>query len=332
MIDCFGFMRAGTRLKRRSRHGFFDTRPVLAPRPGPRPDDPTNGSAEQPPTREQPQAPLPGQITAVPCPAPRLLVVGARRRLRGRQPRDTATALPAGLSRAPARRLNHAGRPVSTSRISSMRFRTAPAVGPRSTRRASTLRSGSASETRTRFRVTAGLDIQRRTEDFLPCRCAGLVVAATRVSGMTVGADACVGRDQPGACVHAMVSHGTASSYTWGRVAAKRSSPTRLGRAAHFLRGAEGTGQGNEDIRSWQIGGLRRNRGPSEPSFSLMVRGGYKTSELRRRPFRDGRIFVIGIWKHSRPQQRHSSSAKDSTALTARSFGGGSSRRRATPT
>ena len=97
--------------------------------------------------------------------------------------------------------------------------------------------------------------------------------------------------------VFAQLSYGTGSDYTWGRLAAKHqiSNMDWHGPVTLFL-GAEGIGQGNQDIRSWQGGGLLEFVFP-HAELSVMGRGGYKRSTFDRGPDKTGPYFGVGIWK-----------------------------------
>jgi hypothetical protein len=97
--------------------------------------------------------------------------------------------------------------------------------------------------------------------------------------------------------VFAQISYGTASNYTWGRLAAKHQITNMdwHGPITLYL-GAEGIGQGNSDIRSWQGGGLLEFVF-THAQLSLVGRGGYKRSTFDVGPDKTGPYFGVGLWK-----------------------------------
>lgn len=146
------------------------------------------------------------------------------------------------------------------------------------------------------FGIRAGLDIERRRQEYNP---AGgrpsTSVRETRV-GASVGADAWW-NPTTRTNVHAMINHGTASDYTWGRIAVKRQVSNLDGTGSQTLHvGAEVIGQGNDDIRSWQLGGLIELAFPRH-QLSLTARSGYKRSSFDAGPDKSGPYFGIGLWK-----------------------------------
>jgi hypothetical protein len=100
--------------------------------------------------------------------------------------------------------------------------------------------------------------------------------------------------------IHGMLHHGTEDSYTWSRIAAKQQVTNFdwRNRFTHYL-GAEYIGQGNEDIRSNQVGAfVEFLHAPS--SISIMLRGGYKHSAFDVGPDKTGPWFAVGFYQRFR--------------------------------
>ncbi|HUG52546.1 MAG TPA: cellulose biosynthesis protein BcsS [Vicinamibacteria bacterium] len=97
--------------------------------------------------------------------------------------------------------------------------------------------------------------------------------------------------------IHAMVHYGAVSNYTWARVAGRHQVTNFSWRApVTFYLGAEMVGQGNEDIRSFQVGPVvEMALGRTPLSFS--VRGGYKRSTFQIGEAESGPYFGVGLWK-----------------------------------
>lgn len=97
--------------------------------------------------------------------------------------------------------------------------------------------------------------------------------------------------------IQALVNYSTTDKYTWGRLGAKTQLTNRSwsGSNALFL-GVEGIVQGNDDIRSTQVGGLFEiNHVPAK--LSLMFRAGYKRSTFDVGAAKTGPYFGIGLYK-----------------------------------
>jgi hypothetical protein len=142
---------------------------------------------------------------------------------------------------------------------------------------------------------STGLDVKREQRDIT--NRAGLLSSnrETKV-GMSLGADGWWNPSRR-SNVHAMVNYGSASKYTWGRVAAKHQVSNFDWQApVTFYLGAEGIGQGNQDITSWQGGGLLEML-IHRSELSLMARGGYKRSTFNVGPDKTGPYFGVGLWK-----------------------------------
>lgn len=147
------------------------------------------------------------------------------------------------------------------------------------------------------FQVLAGPDIRWREEEFE----AGGVEVETEDDGATVGASiAAEAYTNPSDrdVIHGIVTYGTVDEYVWGRLGYKRQL-TNLGwqgsGPAWFL-GVEVTGQGNDDIRSFQVGPMTEVVF-SPSNLSLSVRAGYKKSTFDAAPDRDGPYFGVGLYK-----------------------------------
>jgi outer membrane protein assembly factor BamA len=94
-----------------------------------------------------------------------------------------------------------------------------------------------------------------------------------------------------------IVNYNTTDDYLWARLGAKTQITNRSwsGPTAVAI-GIEGIGQGNEDIKSTQIGGLLEvAHSPSK--FSLMFRAGYKRSTFEVGPNKTGPYFGVGFYK-----------------------------------
>jgi hypothetical protein len=142
---------------------------------------------------------------------------------------------------------------------------------------------------------TTGVDVKRERREITG---AGGLIATERDTryGLGVGADAWLTPTRR-SNVHAMLHYGAASKYTWGRLAARHQVTNMDWHGRHTLYlGAEGVGQGNEDIRSWQLGPIAELVF-ARTQLSLQVRGGYKRSSFDRGPDKDGPYFGVGLWK-----------------------------------
>jgi hypothetical protein len=114
-------------------------------------------------------------------------------------------------------------------------------------------------------------------------------------AGLNLGADAYVDPTSH-SNVYGMFRYGAEDQYSWGRLAYKEQITNRdwHGKFAHSV-GAEVIGQGNDDIRSTQVGALYEiAHGPS--SVSVMLRAGYKRSAYDIGPDKTGPYFAIGLW------------------------------------
>ena len=100
--------------------------------------------------------------------------------------------------------------------------------------------------------------------------------------------------------IHGIVDYGSADEYIWSRLAYKEQLTNRSysGRFSHFV-GAEVMGQGNNDIRSVQFGGLfELAHAPS--TTSIMFRAGVKRSTFEFSDPEVGPYFGIGFYRRMR--------------------------------
>ena len=149
------------------------------------------------------------------------------------------------------------------------------------------------------FQATAGPSFKRRNVDVFDA-------AGTRMSsgddfrvGVNVGSEAWV-EPTTHSVVYGILDFSGADSYTWGRLAFREqvSNRTWSNKFAHFV-GAEVIGQGNDDIKSTQVGAnFEIVHVPS--SVSLQVRGGWKRSTFEFGPDKTGPWFAIGFWQRLR--------------------------------
>ena len=148
---------------------------------------------------------------------------------------------------------------------------------------------------KTWVQVTAGPDIDREHREIRDESGIVLDERKTRV-GVSLGTQAWWNPTRR-SNVFAQLSYGTGSDYTWGRLAAKHQITNMdwHGPITLYL-GAEGIGQGNQDIRSWQGGGLLEFVF-THAQLSLVGRGGYKRSTFDRGPDKTGSYFGVGLWK-----------------------------------
>jgi hypothetical protein len=145
------------------------------------------------------------------------------------------------------------------------------------------------------FGVNAGPEVRwRRTELTRPN---GQTIESDETSvGANVGAEAYVNPTSHNN-LHAIVNYGTVDKYTWARVGFKEQISNRSwqGSNATFL-GVEVIGQGNDDIRSTQIGGFFEvTRVPA--NLSLMFKVGYKRSTFDVGPNKTGPYVAVGFYK-----------------------------------
>lgn len=142
---------------------------------------------------------------------------------------------------------------------------------------------------------TTGVDIKREHREITGAT--GLISDETDTKyGVSVGADSWLSPTRR-SNIHAMLHYGAASKYTWGRLMARHQVTNFSWRGPLTLYlGAEGVGQGNEDIRSWQFGGIGELVF-ARTQLSLQARGGYKRSTFDRGPDKTGPYFGVGLWK-----------------------------------
>jgi hypothetical protein len=148
---------------------------------------------------------------------------------------------------------------------------------------------------KTSFTVTAGLDVKHRQEEIRSAT--GLVSDTTKTRvGAGFGAD--LYHDLSKHTNLQLIGHyGTVDKYTWTRAGLKNQVTNRSWKGHQTLYlGVEGIAQGNEDIFSWQTGGLAEVLFvPSK--LSLMFRAGYKNSSFDVGPDKTGPYFAVGLYK-----------------------------------
>jgi hypothetical protein len=149
------------------------------------------------------------------------------------------------------------------------------------------------------LQVAAGPSFKRRTIDVMD-GADNLVTRSHDIrTGIGFGVD---GSADPTSHsnIYGIFDFNSSDNYRWGRLAYKEQITNRSwsGKFAHFL-GAEVIGQGNEDIRSTQLGGFFEiAHTPS--SISIMLRGGYKVSSFDIGPDKRGPWVAIGFWQRLR--------------------------------
>jgi hypothetical protein len=145
------------------------------------------------------------------------------------------------------------------------------------------------------FGVYAGPEVRWRKTELTATN--GTIVDSDETSvGANIGAEAYVNPTSHNN-LHGIVNYGTVDKYTWARLGFKEQISNRnwQGSTATFL-GVEGIAQGNEDIRSTQIGGFFEvTRVPA--NLSVMFRVGYKRSTFDVGPNKTGPYFAIGFYK-----------------------------------
>lgn len=145
------------------------------------------------------------------------------------------------------------------------------------------------------FGVNAGPEVKwRRTE---LTRGSGQSLSSSEtVVGANVGAELYANPTSHNN-IHGIVNYGTADEYTWARLGFKEQISNRnwQGPTTAFI-GVEGIGQGNDDIRSTQVGGFFEvTRVPSNVSVTFRV--GYKRSTFDVGPNKTGPYFAVGFYK-----------------------------------
>lgn len=115
-------------------------------------------------------------------------------------------------------------------------------------------------------------------------------------AGFSLGTDVWVNPSRTNN-IHGMLHYGTEDSYTWGRMAFKQQVTNFDGRSrfTHSL-GTEYIGQGNQDIRSNQVGGfVEFLHAPS--SIAVMLRAGYKQSAFEVGPDKTGPWYAVSFYR-----------------------------------
>ncbi len=144
-------------------------------------------------------------------------------------------------------------------------------------------------------RVLVGPEVKWRRVEIAPMNGVSRSVSDTRV-GATLGAEV-VANPTAHSTVMGLVNYGTADKYTWARLGFKQQLTNHDWQAnATWSAGVEGTVQGNDDIRSVQLGGMVEVTLVPQ-ALSLQFRGGYKRSTFDVGPQRSGPYFGVGFYK-----------------------------------
>lgn len=145
------------------------------------------------------------------------------------------------------------------------------------------------------FRFSVGVGVKRRNETFEAPT--GLEVSDSDwESGVSLGADTYLNPTER-VNVHGQLNYGAEDGYVWSRLGVKRqlSNYDWRGRFTHYA-GGEVMAQGNEDIRSLQLGGLVEFlHAPS--SISIMLRGGWKRSTFDLADDKTGPYVAVGYFQ-----------------------------------
>lgn len=146
------------------------------------------------------------------------------------------------------------------------------------------------------FTVSAGPEVKWRRREFL--RRDGTLIrdeTKTRFGG-NFGAEVYTNPTSHNN-VHGIVNYNTSDRYTWGRLGFKEqvSNLKWQGPNTTFV-GVEGIGQGNQDIRSIQVGGfIEITHVPA--NVSVMFKAGYKRSMFHVGPDKTGPYFGVGYYQ-----------------------------------
>lgn len=149
------------------------------------------------------------------------------------------------------------------------------------------------------FQVGAGVGIKRRTERFFSRDERMLVENSDVRAGLNLASSVWVNpTDRTN--VHGMVNYAAEDDYIWSRLGVKRqvSNFSWTGPFANFL-GAEVMAQGNDDIRSLQLGGFLE-LAHVKSSASVMLRGGWKQSSFEFGDDKTGPYFAVGYYQRLR--------------------------------
>lgn len=145
------------------------------------------------------------------------------------------------------------------------------------------------------FSVSAGPEVKlRRTEITRPN--GQKIERSDTKAGANIGAEAYMNPTSHNN-VHALVNYGTRDKYTWSRLGFKEQISNRNWQRpnATFI-GVEGIAQGNQDIRSTQVGGFFEIvHVPANLSLTFKV--GYKRSTFDVGPSKTGPYFAVGLYK-----------------------------------
>lgn len=145
------------------------------------------------------------------------------------------------------------------------------------------------------FRFSVGLGAKRRTETFTAAN--GLEIEDSDwETGVSLGLDG-YGDPAEHVNVHGQLNYGAEDGYLWSRVGVKRQLTNYKWQNTYtHYAGGEVMAQGNEDIRSLQIGGLFEFlHAPS--SRSIMLRGGWKRSTFDIGPNKTGPYVAVGFFQ-----------------------------------
>ena len=145
------------------------------------------------------------------------------------------------------------------------------------------------------FSVSAGPEVRWRRTRLTPAFGTADSRSDTRL-GVNVGSEVYANPTSHNN-VHAIANYNTADRYTWGRLGFKEqiSNRTWEGPNTAFV-GVEGIGQGNQDIRSTQVGGfVEYTRVPA--NVSIMLKAGYKRSTFDVGPALTGPYVSVGFYQ-----------------------------------
>lgn len=145
------------------------------------------------------------------------------------------------------------------------------------------------------FGVSAGPEVKWQRTEVTRANGASVTSNETRL-GANVGAELYTNPTSHNN-IHGIVNYGTADEYTWARLGFKEQISNRSwqGSTTTFL-GVEGIAQGNDDIRSTQVGGFFEiTRVPAQ--VSLVFKAGYKRSTFDVGPNKTGPYFAVGFYR-----------------------------------
>lgn len=150
------------------------------------------------------------------------------------------------------------------------------------------------------FQVMAGPSVKRRHTEMIDASTGNVVRSLNEtLVGLHMGASVWVDPTKHNN-IFGMLDYNTQDNYTWSRLAYKEQLANHDwgGRFTPYV-GVEAIGQGNDDIRSAQVGAfVEVVHVPS--TVSVMLRGGYKRSTFDVGPARTGPWFAVGFYQRLR--------------------------------